>query len=319
MSIVRRVTQETAPIPGLQLGKFGRLCSTLVNSARKSYSGPVISAERRRRILHAVHHEGATSVRDLAERMEVSESTIRRDLQVLDKDGELVRTYGGAIALEDRTAGEALRAEVLRPQPVTGDASFEGGSENRERPFDLVATTDRPLKERVAAAAAASIDDGDVVILDIGTTTPLVAELLRGRDLTVITSNLAVFDVLRDDDAVRLVLLGGVVRRNYQSLVGSVTGQVLSHLNADTVLLSCTGVRNNGRVVDNMAVEEPIKRAMIEAAEKVVLLATETKFPGTGSLRLCSVSEVDVLITTEGADPAPLQLCRDAGGKVIIT
>lgn len=279
----------------------------------------MISAERRRRILYAVHHEGATSVRDLAERMEVSESTIRRDLQVLDEDGELVRTYGGAIALEDRTAGEALRAEVLRPQPATGAASFEGGSENRERPLDLVATTDRPLEERVAAAAAASIDDGDVVILDIGTTTPLVAELLRGRDLTVITSNLAVFDVLRDDDAVRLVLLGGVVRRNHQSLVGSVTRQVLSHLNADTVLLSCTGVRNNGRVVDDMAVEEPIKRAMIEAAEKVVLLATETKFPGTGSLRLCSVSEVDVLITTEGADPAPLQLCRDAGGKVIIT
>lgn len=280
----------------------------------------MISAERRRRILHAVHHEGATSVRDLAERMEVSESTIRRDLQVLDKDGELVRTYGGAIALEDRTAGEALRREVLQPQPATGDASFEGGgSENRERPFDLVVAADRPLKQRVAAAAADLIDDGDVVILDIGTTTPLVAELLRGRDVTVITSNLAVFDVLRDDEAVRLVLLGGVVRRNYQSLVGSVTGQALSHLNADVVLLSCTGVRNNGRVVDNMAVEEPVKRAMIEAAEKVVLLATETKFPGTGSLRLCSVSEVDVLITTGGADPAPLKLCRDAGGKVIIT
>lgn len=280
----------------------------------------MISAERRRRILQAVHHEGATSVRDLAERMAVSESTIRRDLQVLDKDGELVRTYGGAIALEGRPAGEIPRQDDAHGTSTPGGVSVDGrDGDNRERPFALAASSDRPLKRRVAAAAAGLITDGDVVILDIGTTTPLVAELLRGRDVTVITSNLAVFDVLRDDEAVRLVLLGGVVRRHYQSLVGSVTGQVLTHLNADVVLLSCTGVRTNGRVVDNMAVEEPIKRAMVEAAEKVVLLATETKFPGTGSLRLCSVTELDVLITTEGADPVPLQLCREAGGKVIIT
>ncbi|MEZ0165847.1 DeoR/GlpR family DNA-binding transcription regulator [Kineococcus sp. LSe6-4] len=268
----------------------------------------MISAERRRRILQAIHHEGATSVRDLAERMAVSQSTIRRDLQVLNKDGELLRTHGGAMAPDRQTTADLARMAG----PGAPDATVE-------LPFDLVSPVDRPLKERVAAAAATLVHDGDVVILDIGTTTVLVAEALRGRDITVITSNLAVFDVLRDDDAVRLVLLGGVVRRNYQSLVGSATSQMLSDLNADLVLLSCTGVRNNGRVVDNMAVEEPIKRAMIEAAEKVVLLATETKFPGTGSQRLCSVDDVDVLVTTEGADPVPLQRCRDAGGKVIIT
>ncbi len=255
--------------------------------------------------------------------MAVSESTIRRDLQVLNKDGELVRTYGGAIALEERTsrapalAGPSSRAHVEADEGPASTDGWEGN--NLERPFDMESAADRPLKERVAFAAAELINDGDVVILDIGTTTPLVAERLRGRDITVITSNLAVFDVLRNDESVRLVMLGGVVRRNYRSLVGSVTGQMLSHLNADVVLLSCTGVRNNGRVVDNMAVEEPIKRAMIEAAEKVVLLATEAKFPGTGSLRLCSVTDLDVLITTEGADPVPLQLCRDVGGKVIIT
>jgi DeoR/GlpR family transcriptional regulator of sugar metabolism len=257
----------------------------------------VISAERRRRILHAVHHEGATTVRDLAERMEVSESTIRRDLQALNKDGELVRTYGGAISVEP---------------------GFKAG-DDKERPRTVVAAAGRDLKDRMAVAAAELIKDGDVAILDIGTTTPLVAERLRGRDVTVITSNLAVFDILRDDESVRLVMLGGVVRRTYQSLAGAVTSQMLAHLNADVLMLSCTGVRANGRVVDNMAVEEPVKQAMIDAAEKVVLLAGEAKFPGTGSLRLCSVTDIDVLVTTEGADPTPLQLCRDAGGKVIVT
>ncbi len=186
-----------------------------------------------------------------------------------------------------------------------------------EAPFVLESGQDLALKQRVARAAAALIDPGDVVILDIGTTTALLARELRGRDVTVITSNLGVLDELRNDDAVRVVLLGGVVRRNYQTLVGSLAESGLRQVNADAVFLSCTGVRRNGRVVDNMAVETPIKQAMIDAADQVVLLATEAKFPGTGSLRVCSLNTIDVLVTTDGADTSTTQLCRDAGGRVI--
>jgi len=135
----------------------------------------------------------------------------------------------------------------------------------------------------------------------------------------VITTNLGVLDELRDDHAVRLVVLGGVLRRNFQTLVGSLAEQALRQVNADVVFLSCTGVRPNGRVVDNMAVEAPIKQAMIDAADRVVLLATELKFPGTGSFRLCSLSDVDTLVTTTGADAATLDVCRQSGGKVMVT
>ena len=71
-------------------------------------------------------------------------------------------------------------------------------------------------------------------------------------------------------------------------------------------------------LVDNMAVEAPIKEAMIASADRIVLLATETKFPGTGALRLCTLSEVDTVVTTAGANPTTLDLCRHAGGEVII-
>ena len=67
-----------------------------------------------------------------------------------------------------------------------------------------------------------------------------------------------------------------------------------------------------------MAVEAPIKQAMIAAADQVVLLATEAKFPGTGALRLCALSDVDTVVTTHGANPKTLDLCRNAGGQVII-
>lgn len=257
----------------------------------------MFSGERRNRIVQTLRVDGAASVRQLAQTFAVSESTIRRDLEVLDRDGELSRTYGGA---------------VLPP----GATVEEFGRSLHEGAFDI--GTDLTIKSAVARAAAGLVHDGAVVIMDIGTTTPLLARELRGRDITVITTNLAVFDELRHDDAVRLIVLGGVVRRNYRSLVGSIAQQSLGEVSADLVFLSCTGVRPNGHVVDNMAVEAPIKRSMITAAERVVLLATERKFPGTGALRLCSLTEVDIVVTTAGAPEGTLELCRNAGGEVVV-
>ncbi|PZE26057.1 MULTISPECIES: DeoR/GlpR family DNA-binding transcription regulator [unclassified Curtobacterium] len=257
----------------------------------------MILRERQNRIISALRAEGAASVRELAAALDVSEATIRRDLEVLDRNGELTRTYGGA---------------VLKP----GTTVEDHGRVRAEGPFDD--GRDLDLKERMAEAAAAMVTDGNVVLLDIGTTTPLLARRLHGRDVTVVTSNLAVFDELRDDRAVRLVLLGGVVRRNYRTLVGSLAELALSQISADVLFLSCTGVRANGHVVDNMAVEAPIKQSMIAASDKVVLLASEAKFPGTGALRLCSLTDVDALVTTTGAPDDTLALCRNAGGEVTI-
>ena len=257
------------------------------------------SRKRHAKIVESLRSTGVASVRELAENLQVSESTIRRDLTLLDRNGELLRTYGGA-ALTPRGAAE----------PADQDAD--------ELPFDVVASRHEALKAAMAEEAVKLVEDDSVIVLDIGTTPRAIARRLRGRPVTVITSSLAVLDELRDDDAARLVMLGGVLRRNYQSLVGSLTEQALRQISADLLFLSCTGVRPSGHVVDNMAVEAPLKQAMIETAGKVVLVADETKFPGTGSLRVCSLSDIDVLITTSGADPDTLQLCREADGKVIL-
>jgi len=257
----------------------------------------VTSSERHTEIVDAVLSGGVTSVRDLASQLSVSESTIRRDLRLLDRNGELTRTYGGAVIAARRDS---------RP------------SEIPEQPFALVLGAGASRKDAMAARAAELVPDDSVVLLDIGVTTTLLARHLRGRPITVITSNVGVLDELRDDDAVRLVMLGGVLRRNYQTLVGSLTESALAQINADMVFLSCTGIRPNGRVVDDMAVEAPIKLAMFEAAECRVLFADEERFPGHGSFRVCSVSDVEVLITTKGAHEPTLELCREAGGKVLI-
>ncbi|WP_205718438.1 DeoR/GlpR family DNA-binding transcription regulator [Actinomadura sp. WMMA1423] len=250
------------------------------------------SSMRRAQIVSSLRAKGAASVRELAETLQVSESTIRRDLDVLDRNGELLRTYGGA---------------ALSPRPAAPEISFAASAEH-----------DSAEKAAVAERAAALVEDDMVVVLDIGTSTRLLARHLRGRPVTVITANLAVLDELRDDDAVRLCLLGGVLRRNYLSLVGSLTETALRQVRADLVFLSCTGVRPDGHVMDDMEVETPIKQAMLDSADRVVLVASEAKFPGTGSLRVCSLDRIDALVTTAGADPRTLEVCREAGGKVYI-
>jgi DeoR/GlpR family transcriptional regulator of sugar metabolism len=257
----------------------------------------MLLAQRHERILAALT-DGGLSVVALAKDLGVSESTIRRDLDILAKGGRLERLYGGAMLTQ------GSRANIT-------------DSGNVEDPFTSDDRPDLELRRRMAVEAARLVTDGDVVVLDIGSTTQLVARELRGRPVTVITSSLAVLDEVRDDDAVEVVLLGGVLRRNQQSLVGPLAEQVVGQLSADLMFLSCTGVRA-GKVLDNMAVEAPIKQALIAASERIVLLASEIKFPGSGALRLCSLTEVDVLITTSGTPEAELTDRREAGGKVVV-
>ncbi|MEV0166075.1 DeoR/GlpR family DNA-binding transcription regulator [Nonomuraea fuscirosea] len=247
---------------------------------------------RHAEIMRRVRSSGASSVRDLASQLGVSPSTIRRDLEVLDRDGTLRRVRGGALAGVDADA---------------------------DRPFAEVAATDEQDKEAVAARAAELVGDGDVVLLDIGTTTMCLARRLRGRRVTVVTSSLAVLDVLRSDPEVELLLLGGMIRRPYHSLVGVLTEAALSQVVADRVFLGASGVRPDGQLVDTTLAEVPLKRAMIAAAGQVVLLVDRHKFPGTGALRVCGPEDVDMIVTNTGADESTLRACAAAGAEVLLT
>ncbi|MFC6086035.1 DeoR/GlpR family DNA-binding transcription regulator [Sphaerisporangium aureirubrum] len=244
---------------------------------------------RHAEITRRVRRAGATSVRDLAAQLGVSPSTIRRDLELLGRDGTLTRVRGGALAGTD--------ADV-------------------DRPFAEVVGVDEHDKEAVAARAAAMVEDGEVLLLDIGTTTVRLARHLAGRRVTVVTSSLAVLDVLRDDPAVELLLLGGMLRRSYHSLVGVLTEEALRQVCADRLFLGAGGVRPDGQVTDTTAAEVPLKRAMIAAARQAVLLVDRNKFPGTGALRVCGPEELDMLVTNDGADPATLAAVAAAGVRV---
>lgn len=248
----------------------------------------MLTSTRQATILRRVKETGEASVHDLAQIMHVSPSTIRRDLNTLSADGLLTRVRGG------------------------------GSVESDEIPFQDVAAQSASSKDQIAARAAGLVSDGDVVVLDIGTTTALIARHLHGRAITVITSSIAVLDELRTDNDIELILLGGVLRRSYHSLVGSLTEGALSQLRATICFLGTSGIQADGTVMDSTGIEVPVKRAILASSPRTVLVADETKFPGTGILSVCTPSSINTLVTSVDADSATLEVFRQAGSDVIL-
>lgn len=247
----------------------------------------MLTATRQAKILDSLRLNGEVSVDDLAGLLGVSPSTIRRDLNTLSAEGLLTRVRGGGSIEMDRV------------------------------PFSDVAQQQRHEKTLVAERAAELVNDGDVILVDIGTTTALFARFLRGRRITVITSSLAVIDQLRDDDDVELIVLGGAVRKNYNSMVGALTEQALAQIRATTCFLGTSGIRADGTIADTTGMEVPVKRAMIESSSRVVVLADSSKFPGVGLLNVCGPDKIWGLVTNADADPATLAVLRNEKVQVM--
>jgi DeoR/GlpR family transcriptional regulator of sugar metabolism len=153
-------------------------------------------------------------------------------------------------------------------------------------------------------------------MVDIGTTTLQAARHLHGREITVVTTSLAVYEELAPDDAIELLLPGGVVRRNYRSLVGVLAEDSLRQLQADVLFLGTSAVDEQLSVWDSTMVEVPIKRAMIQASAEVVLLADAAKFAARGSVRVCAADAIDHIVS-DGALP-PARAAIDDGIEVTL-
>jgi DeoR/GlpR family transcriptional regulator of sugar metabolism len=248
----------------------------------------VLAQRRYELILQILRSEGPVAVATLGERLGVSHATIRRDLTWLDHQGVLTRVRGGAAA-----------------------------STSLEPSFAAVAAEANEAKATVARRAAEMVHDGDVLLLDIGTTVHRLAEHLHGKRVTVMTANMAVYEELVPDPDIELILLGGTVRRNYRSLVGFLTEDAVRQLRADTLFIGTSGVRSDGTVMDTTAVEVPVKRAMIASSDRVVLLVDAAKFPGSGFATVCGPDALDVVVTNAAEGTGALTTFRDNGVEVI--
>ncbi|WP_189266574.1 DeoR/GlpR family DNA-binding transcription regulator [Streptomyces fuscichromogenes] len=247
----------------------------------------MLAEQRHQLILQALRSGGTVTVTELADRLEASAATVRRDLLKLEEDGLLTRVHGGAVVEED-------------PAPFTEAAEAQPDA-----------------KDAIAAQAATMIEDGQSVILDSGSTVYRLARRLHGRRITVITNNLAVYEELVRDESVELMLLGGMVVRESRMLDGFMAEDNLRQVHADWLFMGACGVRAGAQVMDTTVAEVPARRAMIAASDRVALLVDDTKFPGTGMVRICGPEDLDVVVTNAPSGTAVRTALEEAGVAVV--
>jgi len=245
---------------------------------------------RQKEILDALHRDGRVEVPELAERLEISAITIRRDLDQLAESGALRRVRGGAVT-------NSLRGEGL--------------------PFEVRALDDSPLKARLARAAVALIADGEAVAVDSGTTGAAAALALANRSVTAMPFSIQGIAALAAGSGVTLLLSGGSVRRPEGTIVGPLAQQTLTGLRFDTTILTCCAAAPAVGVTAYDPDEAAIKRALRHASERTILIAEGAKFTRSAMAVVCRLDEVDVLVTDDSAPAEVLAGLREGGVHVV--
>jgi DeoR/GlpR family transcriptional regulator of sugar metabolism len=232
------------------------------------------------------------STQELAEQLDVSELTVRRDLKVMADEGLLVRTRGGA-------SMRGSLAQELTYLEKTAEAHRE--------------------KVAIAARAAELVESGDSVILGPGTSTlELANQIKQVSDLTVVTNSLLVIDALMSVSNVQVEVTAGSLRRSIRALVGPLTEESLRTLKVNKVFISGNGVtRERGLTTPEVTVASS-DRALVAAGEKRIVLADHTKIGNDTMWQTMSVDQMDVLVTDQQAPVDELDALRNAGVEVII-
>lgn len=246
--------------------------------------------ERRRRIRELLREEGRVTVDALAARFGISLVTIRADLSILESAGALTRTHGGALSVPD--ADQSLDVKQLQH---------------------------RAEKQRIAAAAADLIRDGETLILDSGTTTAQLARRIRTLELksiNVITNALNIAALLIDVPSVRLIVPGGILRRESNSLSGPMAETALSTLRANRLYLGADGVDPQIGVMTPHLAEAELNAKMIGISQQVVVVADSSKFARRNISLIARVEQLHMLITDRAAPQDAVEQLRQRGVEV---
>jgi DeoR family transcriptional regulator, aga operon transcriptional repressor len=248
-----------------------------------------LKRERRRIILDRIAKEGRVLVCELAQELEITQATVRQDLNALAREGLLQRAHGGAFK---RDAAIKETAEA---------------SEYAE------------ARSAVAIHAASLVEEGQSIILDPGPIAAAIARLVKKvSNLTVITNALSIAFELIDAPGIEVVLTGGVVRRHSLSLVGHLTEQALDELAADVLFMEVDGIDPHfGHTTLNL-LEARVHQQMMKIAGEVVVVADSSKFGKRSLALVCRPDEVGKIVTDSSVDPTYVRQMRSLGVEVKI-
>jgi DeoR/GlpR family transcriptional regulator of sugar metabolism len=262
--------------------------------ATESGLGEVFAEERQHQIGRLVVELGRVRVGDLVGRFGVSGVTIRKDLDVLERQGRVVRTHGGAVS----PSGAGM-----------------------ERAFDVRERLQRAEKEAIGRAAASMVADGESIALDASTTAYAMARRLRARGgwlhLTVITNGLRIALELAGVAGVTVVMPGGFIRPEALSLVGPLGEGLLERVNVQRAFLGATGFSVEAGLCDGTEEEAQIKRLLVAAATETVGLVDHTKWSRRSLATFCPTSSLTAVVTDAPGPAGMAEALRSAGVRLV--
>jgi DeoR family transcriptional regulator, fructose operon transcriptional repressor len=250
----------------------------------------MLAETRRRQLLELITRRGFATLDELVRAMSVSESTIRRDLESLDRDGSVKRTHGGAVCSGDMRAMPAFEER-------TSAAALE--------------------KRAIGVATAALLEDGDTVLLDGGTTTMEVARALVGRPLQVVTNSLPIAALLAAGKDTDLILIGGYVYPRTGVAMGPLAISCMQDIRVHTAILGAGGIVPEGIFNSNSILVET-ERQMMRCGREVVIVADRGKFGRVSLSRLCGLEEVTRIVVDAGIDDESRAFVEAAGVHIHI-
>lgn len=235
---------------------------------------------RQNEILELARTDGRVLVDDLAQRFDVTLQTIRRDLGEMAEAGLLERVHGGAV-------------------PRAGTVNL--GYEARRR-------INAEAKAAIGAACAAAIPDNSSLILNLGTTTEAVAHaLLHHSNITVITNNMNVANIMLANPGCEIMVAGGALRRSDGGLVGDLTTQFLEQFKVDYAVIGTSALDRDGDLLDFDLAEVRVSRAILRQSRRTFLVSDHSKLARPAPARIASLSEIDTVFTDQ---PFPQDLAR---------
>lgn len=246
--------------------------------------------DRKSQILALLRAQESVSIAEMTRHLQVSRETVRKDLYQLEVAGLLTKVRGGAVLT----------------------------ASNVETAYDLRAGKQQAAKRSIARTAAERVNPGDIVYLDYGTTTYLVAaELANIGDVTVVTNALPIVEYLARTSSVSVVVPGGVLRGNENSLYGPITNRSLRHLHFDIGFFGCTGLEPSVGFTNPHMAETEVSSLAVERSRQSVMVVDHSKYGVVAANVVCPIEEPDVLVTDTGMDVDAVATLEDRGLPVV--
>lgn len=249
------------------------------------------AAERQLRIRQLIESRDFLELSPLCHELQTSQSSLRRDLGILERQGVLRRVYGGAIPLR-----------------AANDSRFD---------YELESTRLADEKARIGKVAAGLIQDGETVILDGGSTVAAVAREILGRSLHVVTNSLPIADLLQDARNIELTLTGGYLDPRRRVMLGPLCERMLGAIRADLLIMGIGSVSEAG-LSNNNTLLVGSERKMIEISRKVVIVADHTKFDRDAMIPVAPVDVADVLVSDHNLAPEHQAMLRAHNVNVLL-